>query len=241
MVAKKAATRKAAAKGTKATVKKATSTRAASKGTKAAAKRSASKGPASKVTKAATKKSTSKRATSRVTRVAAKQAATKKTAAKTTAARTKQPAKAATASRKPATPADARTPRLLAGGNPQIAKGYGDAPVQAFLAAIPDWKRDVARRVDALVTRTVPGVQKAVKWNSPLYGLGDNHWFLSFHCHAKYLKVAFFRGSSLDPPPPEPSSMAGNRYLHLREGQPFDESQLASWIRQAAALPGMKM
>ncbi len=129
-----------------------------------------------------------------------------------------------------------RKPVLLAGGNPQIPKGDGDAPVQAYIAAMPDWKRDVGRRLDALVTRTVPDVRKAVKWNSPFYGVEGQGWFLSFHCYTKYIKVAFFRGSSLRPPPPVESKSEDTRYAHVHEGEEIDEAQWTSWIEQAAAL-----
>lgn len=131
-------------------------------------------------------------------------------------------------------------PVLLAGGNPQIAKGYGDAPVQAYLEAIPGWKNDVGRRLDALVERIVPGVRKAVKWNSPFYGVEDNLWFLNFHCFTKYVKVAFFRGTSLSPVPPGQSKHPEIRYLDIYEGQ-FDEAQLADWVKQASQLPGERM
>ncbi len=132
-------------------------------------------------------------------------------------------------------------PRLLSGGNPQIAKGYGDAPVQAYIAAMPGWKSDVGRRIDALVTRSVPGVLKAVKWNSPLYGLEENRYFLSFHVFTKYIKVAFFRGASLRPVPPGASTQKEVRYLDIREDDALDEAQFAEWVKQAAALPGEKM
>ena len=128
-------------------------------------------------------------------------------------------------------------PALLSGGNPQIAKGYGDAPVQAYIAAMPGWKSDVGRRIDAVITRTVPGVRKAVKWNSPFYGVEGQGWFLNFHTFAKYVKVAFFRGASLRPLPPGTSKHAEVRYLDVREGE-LDELQLARWVGQAAALPG---
>ena len=128
---------------------------------------------------------------------------------------------------------------LLAGGNPQIAKGDGDAPVQAYIAAIPaGWKRDVARRVDAIVTRTVPRVNKAVKWNSPFYGSEHSGWFLSFHMFMKYVKVAFFNGASLMPLPPGKSKHQEVRYLDIREEDDLDEKQLASWVKQASAMPG---
>jgi hypothetical protein len=132
----------------------------------------------------------------------------------------------------------ASKPTLLAGGNPQIAKGDGDAPVQAYIAAIPDWKRDVARDLDALIVRTVPGVKKAVKWNSPFYGVEGQGWFLSFHCFARYVKVAFFRGAALAPPPPVASKDENVRYLHLHQDEAIDEAQLEGWVKQAAALPG---
>ncbi len=135
----------------------------------------------------------------------------------------------------------AKKPVLLSGGNPQIAKGYGEAPVKAYIAAIPGWKRDVARRLDALIARTVPGVRKAVKWNSPFYGMADDIWFLSFHCFTKYVKVAFFRGASLKPVPPVASTHKQVRYLHIQEDEEIDEAQLAEWIRQASALPGERM
>ncbi|MEI9851577.1 MAG: DUF1801 domain-containing protein [Sphingomonas sp.] len=127
---------------------------------------------------------------------------------------------------------------LLAGGNPRIAKGDGDAAVQAYIAAMPGWKSEVGRRLDALVARTVPGARKAVKWNSPFYGVEGEGWFLSFHCFAKYVKIAFFRGASLDPVPPVESRDASTRYLHVHEGDELDEAQLVDWIRQASELPG---
>ena len=130
---------------------------------------------------------------------------------------------------------------LLSGGNPQIAKGEGDAPVQAYIAAMPGWKREAGRRLDALIVRTVPGVRKAVKWNSPFYGVEGQGWFLSLHCFNHYMKLAFFRGAALDPSPPVASKDANVRYLHIHEGDALDEEQLASWIAQAAALPGWTM
>src|SRR5438552_15155201 len=136
-----------------------------------------------------------------------------------------------------AKPVAARPP-LLAGGNPQIAKADGDAPVQAYIAAIPGWKRDVGRRLDALIVRTVPGVRKAVKWNSPFYGIEGQGWFLNFHTFTNYVKVAFFRGASLRPVPPGKSNQKEVRYLDIHEDDELDESQLAKWIRQAADLPG---
>lgn len=132
-------------------------------------------------------------------------------------------------------------PALLSGGNPQIAKAYGDAPVQAYIAAMPGWKQDVGQRLDALITRTVPGVHKAVKWNSPFYGIEGQGWFLSIHCFTKYIKVAFFRGTSLHPVPPGASKSQDTRYLDIREDDQFDEAQLAAWVKQASQLPGERM
>jgi hypothetical protein len=134
--------------------------------------------------------------------------------------------------------ATASKPVLLAGGNPQIAKADGDAPVQAYIAAMPGWKSDVGRRIDALVVRTVPGVRKAVKWNSPFYGVEGRGWFLSFHAFTRYVKVAFFRGTSLRPMPPGESKTKGTRYVDIHEDDELAEARMASWIRQAAALPG---
>ena len=140
----------------------------------------------------------------------------------------------------PAPKAGAGEVVLLSGGNPQIAKGYGDAPVQAYIAAMPGWKRDVGRRLDALIVRTVPGVRKAVKWNSPFYGVEDDSWFLSYHCFTKYVKVTFFRGTSLQPVPAGKSKHPEVRYLDIYEGQ-LDEAQFAEWVKQASQLPGEKM
>ena len=131
-------------------------------------------------------------------------------------------------------------PVLLSGGNPQIAKGYGDAPVQAYIAAMPGWKRELGRRLDALVTRIVPDVHKAVKWNSPFYGIEGQGWFLSYHCFAKYVKVTFFRGTSLRPVPAGESRHPEVRYLDIHEGE-LDEAQFAAWVKQASQLPGEKM
>jgi hypothetical protein len=132
-------------------------------------------------------------------------------------------------------------PALLAGGNPQIAKADGDAAVQAYIAAMPGWKCDVGRRLDALIVRTVPGVRKAVKWNSPLYGIEGQGWFLGVHCFAKYVKVAFFRGTSLRPVPPGESRSKDTRYLDIPEHDRIDEAQLAAWVKQASQLPGERM
>lgn len=132
-------------------------------------------------------------------------------------------------------------PRLLAGGNPQIPKGEGDAPVQDYLDAMPGWKRDAGRRLDALITRTVPHVHKAVKWNSPLYGIAGDGWFLSFHCYDRYIKVAFFRGTSLRPMPPVASKTPHTRYLHVGEDGELDAARFTDWVEQASRLPGERM
>jgi hypothetical protein len=132
-------------------------------------------------------------------------------------------------------------PALLAGGNPQIAKADGDAPVQAYIAAMPGWKRDVGRRLDALIVRTVPGVRKAVKWNSPFYGVEGQGWFLGIHCFTNYVKVAFFRGTSLHPVPPGESKRKDTRYLDIHEDDQLDEAQFAAWVEQASQLPGERM
>ncbi len=144
-------------------------------------------------------------------------------------------------SAKPETPAGSATPVLLSGGNPQITKGDGDGPVQAYIAAMPGWKSAVGRRLDALIEETVPDVRKAVKWNSPLYGMEGDGWFLGIHCFEKYIKIAFFRGASLDPPPPVSSKTKETRYLHIPENGPLDEARFADWIKQASQLPGERM
>ncbi|GMV62544.1 MAG: hypothetical protein AMXMBFR74_17120 [Parvibaculum sp.] len=139
---------------------------------------------------------------------------------------------------KPRKPAE---PTLLSGGNPQIAKGYGNEPVQAYIAAMPGWKSDLGRRLDTLIERAVPGVARAVKWNSPFYGVEEGSWFLGFHCFAKYVKVAFFRGASLTPLPPGASKQKDVRYLDIREDDELDEAQFLRWVKQASKLPGEKM
>ena len=131
--------------------------------------------------------------------------------------------------------------KLLSGGNPQIAKAYGDAPVQTYIAAMPGWKHDVGRRLDAIISRAVPEVYKAVKWNTPFYGIEGQGWFCGFHCITKYIKVAFFNGTSLRPMPPVESKQKNVRYLHVHEDDKIDEKQFASWVRQASQLPGEKM
>ena len=132
-------------------------------------------------------------------------------------------------------------PRLLSGGNPQIPKGQGDAPVKAYIAAMPGWKSEVGRRLDALIEAAVPDVAKAVKWNSPLYGLEGQGWFLGVHVFAKYIKLAFFRGASLDPVPPVESKQKDVRYFHIHEGDQIDEARLTDWVKQASQLPGERM
>lgn len=132
------------------------------------------------------------------------------------------------------------TPKLLSGGNPQIPKGYGDAPVQAYIEAMPGWKRDIGRRMDTLIEKVVPGVCRAVKWNSPFYGVEDDNWFLSVHCFTNYVKVTFFRGMSLKPVPPGKSKHKEVRYLDVYEGR-LDETQFADWVEQASRLPGEKL
>ena len=133
-----------------------------------------------------------------------------------------------------------KKPTLLAGGNPQIAKGDGDAPVQKYIAAVPGWKCHVARRIDQLITETVPSVQKAVKWNSPFYGSEGLGWFLSFHCFANYIKVGFFNGAALTPLPPVASTQKQVRYLHV-QADGFDKTQFIDWVRQASKMPGTRM
>jgi hypothetical protein len=165
-------------------------------------------------------------------------------ASKTSAKTTKAVKKVAARSRKATPKARARQdakPVLLSGGNPQIPKGYGDAPVQAYIAAMPGWKSGLGRRLDTIIARVVPGVSKAVKWNSPFYGVEGQGWFLSLHVFAKYVKVAFFRGSSLRPVPPGASKHPEVRYLDIREDEPFDEARFADWVKQASRLPGEKM
>ncbi len=132
-------------------------------------------------------------------------------------------------------------PVLLSGGNPQIAKGYGNEPVQAYIAAMPGWKSNVGRKLDALIEATLPDINKAVKWNSPLYGMDGETWFLGIHCFNTYIKLAFFRGALLNPMPPIDSKTKEARYLHIGEDGKFDEAQFVDWIRQASEMPGEKM
>jgi hypothetical protein len=172
---------------------------------------------------------------------ASRPAATKAPAAKTTKPRAdKSKQKAATSSAKKPTKASTK-PKLLSGGNPQIAKAYGDEPVRAYIAAMPGWKSEVGRQLDALITRAVPNVYKAVKWNSPLYGIEGDGWFLGLHCFNKYIKVAFFRGAALRPLPPDESKQKEVRYLNVHEGDKLDEKQFTDWVKQASKLPGEKM
>jgi hypothetical protein len=163
----------------------------------------------------------------------------RKPSAKGIAAKAAKPRKTAPKSQG----AEVAEPVLLSGGNPQIAKGYGDAPARACIAAMPGWKQGVGRRLDALIMRTGPGARKAVKWNSPLYGVEDEGqgWFLSFHCFNKYVKVAFFRGASLYPVPPVESRQREVRYFHIHEDDEINEVQFADWVKQASELPGERM
>lgn len=150
----------------------------------------------------------------------------------------KKSKQSANPSKKSTKPAAVEPVKLLSGGNPQIAKGDGDAPVQAYIAALPGWKRDVGRRLDMLVLQAVPNVRKAVRWNSPFYGIEGQGWFLSYHCITKYIKVSFFRGTSLRPVPPVESKQPEVRYFHIHEDDTIDEELVIRWIRQAAELPG---
>ncbi len=149
-------------------------------------------------------------------------------------------AKPKKAAKKKSAPKKSAKPKLLSGGNPQIANGYGDAPVKAYIAAVPDWRGDVCKRLDALITKSVPGVKKAVKWNSPFYGVEEGRWFASFHVYARYVKVTFFQGASLKPPPQGKSKYPQVRYYDIHEGE-LDEKQFTSWVKQASKLPGEQM
>ena len=180
---------------------------------------------------------TPKKSTKVAKRAATKRGVTKRANPQKVVAKSTKSGKAAPKS----SPRKTKKPALLSGGNPQIAKAYGDAPVQAYIAAMPGWKREVGRRLDALITRTVPDVHKAVKWNSPFYGIEDHGWFLSFHCFTKYVKVAFFRGASLRPVPPGKSKQKEVRYLDIHEDDQLDEAQFAAWVKQASRLPGERM
>ena len=207
-----------------------------------AAKKTVAKKTAAKKTvakKTAAKKTVAKKTVAKKT--VAKKTGAKKTAAKKTVA--KKTAAKKTAARKAVAKKPRRTtkPALLAGGNPQIPKGDGDAPVQAYIAAMPGWKRDVGRRLDALIERAFPEVRKAVKWNSPLYGAQGQGWFLGIHCFTHYVKVAFFRCTSLRPMPPGASRTAHTRYLDIRQDGAFDEARFMAWVKQASRMPGDPM
>ncbi|HKY98287.1 MAG TPA: DUF1801 domain-containing protein [Gemmatimonadaceae bacterium] len=128
--------------------------------------------------------------------------------------------------------------KLLSGGNPQIAKADGNAPVQQYIRAMPGWKRDIGRKIDSLVEQVVPDVKKAVKWNSPFYGVEGQGWFLSFHVFSRYVKLTFFYGTSLKPMPPGESKHKTVRYLDIHEDDEIDEAQLKKWLKQAASIPG---
>jgi hypothetical protein len=177
--------------------------------------------------------------TSKKSAKAAKKAAAKRVTAKAAQVRKKPRNKPRKTAPKPPS-GKAAKPALLSGGNPQIPKGYGDAPVQAYIAAMPGWKRDVGRRLDALIVRTVPGAHKAVKWNSPFYGIEGERWFVSFHCFTNYIKVTWFRGTSLRPVPSGESKHKEVRYLDICEGQ-LNEAQFVAWVKQASLLPGERM
>ena len=161
----------------------------------------------------------------------------KKAASSQAAAKAAKPRKTAPKSQS----CKAAKPVLLAGGNPQIAKADGDTPVQAYIVAMPGWKSGVGRRLDALIVRTVPGVRKAVKYNSPLYGVEGEGWFLGIHVFTKYVKVAFFRGASLRPAPPGESKQRHVRHLDIHEDDKVDETRFAAWVKQASQLPGERM
>jgi hypothetical protein len=140
--------------------------------------------------------------------------------------------------RKRANPATGATPVLLSGGNPQIAEADGDAPVRAYIAAMPGWKRGIGEYLDALIVKSLPDVRKAVRWNSPFYGSPSGGWFLSFHCFARYVKVAFFSGTLLHPLPPGESKQTNVRYLDIHENTELDADQFSAWVSQASKLPG---
>jgi hypothetical protein len=159
-------------------------------------------------------------------------------AKKVTKKETKGRQKKANSNNKLSGSAEPAKPALLSGGNPQIPKADGDEPVQAYIAAMPGWKGDVGRRLDDLIMKLVPGVRKAVRWNTPFYGIEGQGWFIAFHCITKYIKVSFFKGTSLNPMPPVESKLKDVRYFHIHENEQIDEELLVSWIRQAADLPG---
>jgi len=158
--------------------------------------------------------------------------------ARTVTTTTRAGAKPKPVSKRASAPAAKKKPKLLSGDNPQIAKGDGDAPVRAYIAAIPGWKRDVVRQLDEVIMRAMPGASKAIRWNSPFYGIAGQSWFLGVHCFTKYVKVAFFDGASLRPLPPVESKQPKVRYVHIHEGEAIDTKQLAAWVKQASTLPG---
>jgi hypothetical protein len=168
--------------------------------------------------------------------------ATRKISSRSRAAQSAKQSKPGDTAKAKKAPTRTAKPKLLSGGNPQIAKGYGDGPVQAYIAAMPGWKQDVGRRLDAIIERTVPKVRKAVKWNSPFYGAEDESqgWFASFHVFTNYVKVTFFRGASLRPQPAGKSKYEDVRYLDIYEDG-LDEAQFAAWVKQASKLPGERM
>lgn len=215
-------------------VTKTTRATKASKST-ATATATARKGAKSATPPAASTKPTGKKS-------AAKPAGATKTAPARPRPATATPAKAAAKKIPANAAADAAPPktRLLSGGNPQVPKGDGDTAVQGYIRAIPDWKRDVAQQLDTLITETIPGVRKGVRWNSAFYGV-EGGWHMAFHCITRYMKVAFFQGAALRPMPPEASAQADVRYLHVHEGTPIDAVQFRKWVRQAFALPPTKM
>lgn len=153
----------------------------------------------------------------------------------------KAPAKSAAKSKSPAPAKTGDGVVLLSGGNPQIAKAYGDEPVQKYIAAMPGWKNRVGKELDRLIVKAFPKVAKAVKWNSPFYGVEEGVWFLGFHCLTKYVKVAFFRGAHLKPLPPGTSTQKEVRYLDIYEDDEIDEAQFIDWVKQATKLPGERM
>jgi len=195
---------------------------------------------AAKARGSAAPKPSPSRAMATTTNTTTKTTRVQKSTSKTTALGKVAAGKKRTGSRTPSR-SSSKGVRLLAGGNPQIAKGEGDTPVQAYIAALTGWKRDLAEQLDQLITQVVPGVQKAVKWNSPFYGVDGGGWFLGVHAYTRYLKLNFFKGSELRPLPPVSSASGEARYVHLSDQEPFDTVQLTDWIRQAAAIPGWKM
>jgi len=142
----------------------------------------------------------------------------------------KAPAKALQTKAKPV--------KLLTGGNPQIPKGDGDAPVQAYIAAMPGWKSAVGKRLDALIVRNLPQVQKAVRWNSPFYGIEGQGWLVSFHVLTRCVQLNFFCGAALQPVPSGSGKDPNARWLNISEGEALDEAQITAWLKQAAGMSG---